>query len=62
MPSHTHKLTAGTNNQGSASYTNAKYLGYSSTETLTYGIAEATGGGEAYYPYYLGVYVWKRVS
>lgn len=29
---------------------------------VNWGTTVATGGGQAYYPYYLGVYVWKRTG
>lgn len=62
MPSHRHglkgaltgetKAITNTGNnwaQTTESWSQERYIGYS-------------GGGEAYYPYYYGVYVWKRTA
>ena len=62
MPSHSHMTPHG----GGASETGVPFqtLGHLLYEpTSGYGTSTtATGGGQAYYPYYYGVYVWKRVA
>ena len=58
MPAHTHTYT--TYNtidvQRGTKDTNVKYPNTST------GTTSSTGGGEAYYPYYFGVYLWKRTA
>lgn len=59
IPSHTHGTAGYTNtaNTGSMYY---KYAvganSYGSSNT------QGAGGGQAYYPYYLGIYLWKRTA
>lgn len=61
MPSHTHTMYA---TGGSSSRFNVtKSWSSSMQETAGTGsVLGSAGGGEAYYPYYLGVYVWIRES
>lgn len=59
MPSHTHTVskTAQYNRPSGVNFSGSgNWQGMSQVTT------SATGGGQAYYPYYLGVYVWKRTS
>lgn len=63
MPSHSHafKLAYGGNDP-------AVGLNYGNSVAGMFGgvadngFIQTTGGGEAYYPYYLGIYVWKRTA
>lgn len=65
IPAHSHRGTArydDTYNIG-----NAGYAAGSSGIAVVLGAAHvfsvaSNGGGQAYYPYYYGVYVWKRVA
>lgn len=70
MPSHEHIIR---NNYGyidSSANTGTGYWGQKLSYTASGGTAVssgyyraiATGGGQAYYPYYYGVYVWKRTA
>lgn len=58
MPSHNHSTDIGGVqgvNGGGAGWT--KFVG-----TISPVLSGNTGGGKAYYPYYLGIYVWKRTA
>jgi len=59
MPAHTHSYT----NYNSLQ---ATYRGVPDGSNAQFGASSSTsgssGGGQAYYPYYLGVYVWKRTA
>jgi hypothetical protein len=59
MPSHSH-IVSKTGQYGKPSGVNfgtrGDWQGIPSVST------SSAGGGQAYYPYYLGVYVWKRLS
>lgn len=61
MPSHRHALTyAGQGSGGSI------YVPYAATiAQITgsdYSAVSSTGGGQAYYPWYIGIYMWIRIS
>lgn len=67
MPSHRHNVAgnwakdaSNTGNWGAViqSINNS----YNFTPTHLYSQLQAAGGGEAYYPYYYGIYVWKRIG
>lgn len=60
IPSHAHSLSSVLS---SAFHTTANTSG--SSAWGAYGLSNetsATGGGQAYYPYYYGIYVWKRTK
>ena len=76
MPSHTHKqdahshlMVSSSDSTGGNTYMagrynadqNNTYPTRSNTASTT-ATNQNTGGGEAYYPYYVGVYVWKRTA
>jgi hypothetical protein len=59
MPSHTHTVSK------TAQYgrpNNANFGARGDWQGMSVVTTSATGGGQPYYPYYLGVYVWKRTS
>lgn len=59
MPAHTHTYRQVANGDvGAASQSSYQ----TSVRTYSSNNTGSTGGGEAYYPYYLGVYVWKRIA
>ena len=69
MPSHSHSYNQWIFNGASAS--GGTHYGYgweSNTGTMynnmpsNWASIGNTGGGQAYYPYYYGVYVWKRIA
>lgn len=69
MPSHSHSYNQWLFNGASAS--GGAHYGYgweSNTGTMynnmpsNWASIGNTGGGQAYYPYYYGVYVWKRIA
>ena len=60
MPAHTHSMTG--NNGGSG---NNKYpfkIVDGPVNWDSWNATGSTGGGQPYYPYYYGVYVWKRIA
>lgn len=59
MPSHSH--TFGTWYNGTSG-SNTTVEGWSTKKQEKTHSTSNAGGGQAYYPYYLGVYVWKRVE
>ena len=68
MPSHEHDIFYNTNDSG---YGSGSVMGTTRTATNTkqyndWGAfcvwSDSTGGGQAYYPYYYGVYVWTRTA
>ena len=59
MPSHTHTVSR------TAQYGRPNNVNFGASgdwQGMSQVTTSATGGGQAYYPYYLGVYVWKRLS
>lgn len=68
MPSHSHPYNQWVFNGSSASGTHYGYGWESNTGTMYNNMPSSwasignTGGGQAYYPYYYGVYVWKRTA
>lgn len=67
MPSHNHNIyrndggDAHTMAWGVANYNTGYLCSQGQNPYKTQEITN-TGGGEAYYPYYLGIYVWKRTA
>lgn len=59
MPSHTHTQNTVVSGEIGAPTSTSYIIGARSSGSGSTGSA---GGGEAYYPYYLGVYVWKRTA
>jgi len=62
MPAHTHTVTDAYNYSGDMGWNPSSYLNKSVESTSTTRTTSEAGGGDAYYPYYIGVYVWKRVA
>lgn len=66
MPAHRHSLQLASTSGGDWSYVlNSASVDKNKSAELSGGFTGSTdmrGGGEAYYPYYYGVYVWKRVG
>lgn len=63
IPSHTHKNAIRYSTSGNLSGSLAYFCAttqYGPTDN--YNVVMSAGGGQAYYPYYLGIYVWKRIS
>lgn len=65
MPSHTHRIKSGYDDIGSYTtdsyryqYWGGKNNGWKNGDLGT----DAAGGGQAYYPYYLGAYCWHRTA
>jgi len=61
MPSHTHNLY-GANTGENYPITNTGNDWAPTTRGWTKDCLTSTGGGQAYYPYYYGVYVFKRTA
>lgn len=66
MPSHNHQTTFRGGNSGdggNAPYAAGKVVGQNAAFNSypDYWMGKA-GGGQAYYPYYYGVYIWKRIN
>lgn len=61
MPAHTHGAYLDAANSYSASSGSIWFTTYKNTEPNVAYIASA-GGGQAYYPYYYGVYAWQRTA
>lgn len=66
MPSHDHNFRQNDNTGASGVNDDGQTIqrGYASTNSLFTTIYEwdAQGGGQPYYPYYYGVYAWKRIA
>lgn len=66
IPSHNHtsvySSSSGTTEAGAAYNGIAFVLGRKVDQSGRPMSTDSKGGGQAYYPYYYGVYVWKRVS
>ena len=66
MPSHNHNFTETDNTGASGVYDDGRTIqrGYASTNALCSSLyqLDAQGGGQPYYPYYFGVYAWKRIA
>lgn len=58
IPSHTHRIPKG-NWEASVSGKGIVIHNYNGGERMDSG---ASGGGQPYYPYYYGIYVWKRTA
>ena len=62
MPSHTHSVaTVYPFTTGGARTAVANSNSNNRTGTAN-DVVDATGGGQPYYPYYYGIYVWKRTA
>ena len=59
MPSHSHTQTNVTNDNIGAPSSTSYIIG---PRTISSSNTGSAGGGQAYYPYYIGVYVWKRTA
>ena len=66
MPSHDHNFTELDNTGASGVNDGGRTIqrGYASTNALCSSLyqLDAQGGGQPYYPYYFGVYAWKRIA
>ena len=66
MPSHNHNFTELDNTGASGVNDGGRTIqrGYASTNALCSSLYQlsAQGGGQPYYPYYFGVYAWKRIA
>lgn len=65
MPSHNHSYSdyATYSTDKTGAYSSTSYINqYVGSPTSTGRTTSDKGGGQAYYPYYLGVYVWKRTA
>lgn len=65
MPSHNHGIeTWYGSDQWAYGFIWSRAAGNGSSNSIGGQVQETryTGGGEAYYPYYLGIYVWKRTA
>lgn len=65
LPSHNHSYSdyATYSTDQTGAYSPTSYINqYVGSPTSTGRTTGNKGGGQAYYPYYLGVYVWKRVA
>lgn len=63
LPPHTHPIR--TNHSDGAVGYNKEGLNvglFYGTVRINRIVADASGNGEAYYPWYVGVYVWKRTK
>ena len=58
MPPHSHKMPIA----GTAGSTDYLISSYTTANKVLLGSTGDTGGGQAYYPYYYGVYVWVRIA
>ena len=59
MPSHNHGLGHGVMEAGNSAHN--FFYGGSSYEGALFATGN-TGGGNAYYPYYYGIYLWRRIG
>lgn len=60
MPSHSHTIVSV---WGGGTAVSGEHIYYVSGGTGSSRLAsDKNGGGQPYYPYYLGVYVWKRTA
>lgn len=75
MPSHSHKIASSNsysndiigygynaNSQGVGGTKTNKSVSYYTSDRSGHQVIQNTGGGTAYYPYYYGVYAWKRTN
>lgn len=75
MPSHSHKIASSNsysndiigygynaNSQGVGGTKTNKTVSYYTNDRSGHQVIQDTGGGTAYYPYYYGVYAWKRTN
>lgn len=67
MPSHNHNIIRddggnATNMAWGTASSNTGYISTMGQNLYKKMVVQNTGGGQAYYPYYYGVYVWKRVA
>ena len=62
MPSHTHNLPSGTSSINGSEYAINVYMNSGYWNGNTNEIIHPAGGGQAYYPYYYGIYAWIRVE
>lgn len=62
MPSHTHNLPSGTSSISGSEYAINVYMNTGHWNGNTNEIIHPAGGGQAYYPYYYGVYAWVRTA
>lgn len=60
MPSHNHVVKFDQSANGGTTW--LKTGGNSGGPFYSAGYVENAGGGQAYYPYYYGIYVWKRTA
>lgn len=66
MPSHNHRdfyQVTGNYGDGGGTFAGRPMLrGNSASPTTTFWNTDKAGGGQAYYPYYYDVFVWKRIA
>jgi len=63
IPSHTHTVTDTYNtNDKVGAYSDTSYINRPVISTSSTRTTSSAGSGNAYYPYYVGVYVWKRTA
>ena len=62
IPAHTHTVTDAYSTNGEMGWNPSSYIYKNVESASTTRTTSSAGGGEAYYPYYIGVYVWKRTA
>ena len=62
MPSHTHGIYGALTGETKPISNSGNDWGVGTTRGWNQNSNTYTGGGQAYYPYYYGVYVWKRTE
>lgn len=67
MPSHNHNIIRddggnATNLAWGTAGSNTGYISTMGQNLYKKMVVQNTGGGQAYYPYYYGVYVWRRTA
>jgi len=62
MPSHDHGVYGALTGENKPITNTGNDWGVNTTHGWTTNAISKTGGGQAYYPYYYGVYVWKRTA